>query len=244
MARKNKAPEQHKASGESGSGRWMLTYLDMVTLLFGVFVILYAMSQVDTNKMKAVAESLRMGFQGGATIDEGSLSGGRTIIEDLFPEGVRARRVRARITGLFRQEMLQKLIKVTEDERGVVVSLIGMDNFRPGSSELTEETQQLLEKMSLLLTEVEYPVRIEGHTDDEVQDNNGAGISASDWELGAKRSVNVILFLETRDVDPRKMSAVSFGSTRPLDREGTPESHALNRRIDIIIVTGEKLKVK
>ncbi|HQI21401.1 MAG TPA: flagellar motor protein MotB, partial [Leptospiraceae bacterium] len=144
MARKNKAPEQHKASGESGSGRWMLTYLDMVTLLFGVFVILYAMSQVDTNKMKAVAESLRMGFQGGATIDEGSLSGGRTIIEDLFPEGVRARRVRARITGLFRQEMLQKLIKVTEDERGVVVSLIGMDNFRPGSSELTEETQQLL----------------------------------------------------------------------------------------------------
>lgn len=244
MARKNKAPEEKKQSGESGSGRWMLTYLDMVTLLFGVFVILYAMSQVDQTKMQAVAESLRMGFQGGATIDEGSLTGGRTIIQDLFPEGVRARRVRERVTGLFRQEMLQRIIKVTEDERGIVVSLIGMDNFRPGSAELTEETQQLLDKMSLLLSEVEYPVRIEGHTDDEVQDNNAVSISASDWELGAQRAVNVILFLETRDVDPRKMSAVSFGSTRPLDREGTPESHALNRRIDIIIVTGERLKVK
>ncbi|MCE9596590.1 MAG: OmpA family protein [Spirochaetia bacterium] len=244
MARKNKVVEPPKQSGESGSGRWMLTYLDMVTLLFGVFVILYAMSQVDQKKMQAVAESIRMGFQGGRTMDEGMLSGGRTILEDLFPEGVRARHVKERITGLFRQEILTKLIKVTEDERGIVVSLVGMDNFRPGSAELTDETQELLEKMSLLLTEVQYPVRIEGHTDDEVQDNNATAISASDWELGAKRSVNVILFLETRDVDPHKLSAVSFGSTRPVDRDGTPESHALNRRIDIIIVTGDKIRMK
>ncbi len=59
MAKKQKQ-EEH-ASGESGSGRWMLTYLDMITLLFGVFVIMFAMSSIDKGKFQEVAQSLQLG---------------------------------------------------------------------------------------------------------------------------------------------------------------------------------------
>ena len=56
MARK-KAPE--KAPNHE---RWLVSYADFITLLFAVFVTLYAMSQVDKRKVEEVAASYRSAF--------------------------------------------------------------------------------------------------------------------------------------------------------------------------------------
>src|SRR5262245_21377896 len=56
---------EEKGGGvEFGSGRWMLTYLDMVALSFGVFVRMYAMRSQSKAKFEVVAESLRVAFMG------------------------------------------------------------------------------------------------------------------------------------------------------------------------------------
>jgi len=52
--------EQH-ADGEEG---WLVSYADMVTLLFGFFVILFSLSQQDENKMQAVGKKLAESFKG------------------------------------------------------------------------------------------------------------------------------------------------------------------------------------
>lgn len=56
MARK-KVEEEH-----TNHERWMVTYADMLTLLFVLFVVLYAMSQVDEAKYAALKEGLSEGF--------------------------------------------------------------------------------------------------------------------------------------------------------------------------------------
>jgi chemotaxis protein MotB len=46
------------------SERWLISYSDMITVLMALFIVLFAMSQVDTTKYDALRESLTMGFNG------------------------------------------------------------------------------------------------------------------------------------------------------------------------------------
>lgn len=64
MARKKK-PEKH-----ANHERWLVSYADFITLLFAVFVTLYAMSQTDKKKVDEVAASYRSAF--GITTGSGS----------------------------------------------------------------------------------------------------------------------------------------------------------------------------
>src|SRR5205814_8962976 len=47
-------PENHE--------RWLITYADMLTLLMVLFIVLFAMSQVDKKKFAALADGLKAGF--------------------------------------------------------------------------------------------------------------------------------------------------------------------------------------
>ena len=46
----------HKGGGHDNSERWLLTYADLITLLLGLFVILYAMSKIDAGKYAVIRE--------------------------------------------------------------------------------------------------------------------------------------------------------------------------------------------
>jgi len=61
--------------GEGGAERWLITYADMITLLLVLFIILYSSANLDLQKFRALAESLREGF--GATA-RGGAAGQRT----------------------------------------------------------------------------------------------------------------------------------------------------------------------
>src|SRR3954470_14276970 len=52
--------EGHDAS--HADERWLITYADMITLLMALFIVLYAMSTVDSTKFKALASSLKGAF--------------------------------------------------------------------------------------------------------------------------------------------------------------------------------------
>ena len=55
--RPRKKPEAHHVDE-----RWMASYMDMVTVLMCLFIVLYAMSTVDANKFEKLRNSLATGF--------------------------------------------------------------------------------------------------------------------------------------------------------------------------------------
>lgn len=55
--RGRKKPEAHHVDE-----RWMASYMDMVTVLMCLFIVLYAMSTVDANKFEKLRNSLATGF--------------------------------------------------------------------------------------------------------------------------------------------------------------------------------------
>src|ERR687889_136429 len=57
-----KRPKKHEEEEHENHERWLVSYADMVTLLMCLFIVLFAMSQVDREKFAALASGLSVSF--------------------------------------------------------------------------------------------------------------------------------------------------------------------------------------
>ena len=242
MAKKKREEEAHGQSAEAGSGRWMLTYLDMVTLLFGVFIILFAMSKVDQKKYDQVADSLQQAFTGGKTIAIGMQTGGRTIIESLRPQGVRSAEKLRQLAADILHHLKAKKVRVDETEEGLRIGLASDSYFAPGSAELKQNANlanlRLVNELIERLPE-QYSVRITGHTDNsplELNDVAGKGPRfGNNWELSTARATTIMYTLIKNGAEERRFTVAGRGEHDPIESNDTPEGRAYNRRVDIYI---------
>ncbi|MEO0294110.1 MAG: OmpA family protein [candidate division WOR-3 bacterium] len=129
-------------------------------------------------------------------------------------------------------------VEVDLEKEEISITLPCEKMFPPGSVELSEEGKRTLVRIANVLKEMgNREIRIEGHTD-------GSSISGSlkekyptNWDLSAKRAVNVVVFLvDEVGIDPRRLSAVAYGEFRPIASNETPEGRNKNRRIVIDIL--------
>ncbi len=84
MSSPNKRRRKHdEHEEEENSERWAVSYADMMTVLVGLFIVLYSISQVDQQKFEQLRDSLAMGFGNRApSVLEGS-SGALVGVEAL-----------------------------------------------------------------------------------------------------------------------------------------------------------------
>jgi chemotaxis protein MotB len=78
-AHRGRRKAHHHEEGEhENDERWLLTYADMITLLLALFMVLYAISSVNTTKLESLSRSLQEAFSGkvlpggSATIESGA----------------------------------------------------------------------------------------------------------------------------------------------------------------------------
>lgn len=72
MSAKRRRHEEHEE--HENHERWLVTYADMVTLLMVLFIVLFAMSQVDQKKFNALKDGLAAGFGQSTSVLDGSSS--------------------------------------------------------------------------------------------------------------------------------------------------------------------------
>lgn len=231
----------------------MVTYGDMVTLLLCLFVMLYTTGKATPQEVQIILSAFNNSlgfFTGGQTLSEGRLEEMGMNLETLpsQTQGRSLSQAKKQARSVFMPEIQTRRVRVTEDERGLVISLIGAEYFEPGSALLTPQIQDVLKRAAGLIKELNKFVRIEGYcSQDEVeylqgrQDvGNEERIYQNSWDLAGARAINTTVFLYNQDVPPDWLQSVSYGSYRPLadvGDTGTPEAAAHNRRIDIVILT-------
>lgn len=240
MARKKKKSE----SSSGGAPDWMVTYSDMVTLLLTFFAAMFNISEVDEIQLQQMISSLNnigMGAsEGGSTLTAGRNADlGNTIME--LPSMERGRSMstaKKKATSLFTPEIRSNKVRVSSDERGLVISLASDAFFASASARINiEETRDILLRLGTLLASEEVAgrkFRIEGHTDSIPTDPNGPW--ESNWELSTARSINVLKYLTDIGVDERRFQVAGFSDTVPIADNASPEGRAYNRRVDIIIL--------
>lgn len=230
-----------------GMMRWLLTYADMLTLLFALFVILFSMAQVDQEKLRAMAMALGNAF--GVKGQTSVLSAAATT--DTKPvvmqeSQVQLTTIREKVQKWMLQQKLEREIKVRFNERGLVISLM-TDKilFESGSSILLPRTQRVLSDIAELLKEVTNPVVVEGHTDDTPITNPSVKRKYNDnWDLSTSRAVNVLKYMIRKGLSPDRLSAAGYGSFKPLVPNIDDITRAKNRRIDIVVLKADLIEDK
>jgi chemotaxis protein MotB len=236
------------AEEEHPDERWMASYMDMVTVLMCMFIVLFAMSTVDANKFDQLRNSLATGF-GAVEIDRIDTAEGTVVPPELVDdeaEGFTPQQLalmeieeltelKEKIDQALILKELDDAVQYKLDERGLTVRMIGSETFfSPDRAELTKETIGVLDVIGPVLAPVDYGVSVEGHTA-QVRDLDP---DPQDWELSAKRSVNVLRYLvEDGGVAMDRIAATGFGESRPMTTGGSAEDLAMNRRVDIVILS-------
>ena len=236
--------KKKKREDKGAGGEWIVTYSDMVTLMLCFFVALFNPDDIDPTQLAALISSLNnigIGASiGGNTFSKGkSADLGNTIMA--LPSMDRGRTLGTairRATSLFTPEIRSNKVRLTQDERGLVISLASDAFFGPASAVINiEETRDILLRLGTLLESDEVrgrKFRIEGHTDSEATDPEGPW--PSNWELSTARSLAVLHYLTDIGVEENRFQVAGFADTMPISRDDTPEGMAYNRRVDVIIL--------
>jgi chemotaxis protein MotB len=128
---------------------------------------------------------------------------------------------------------------VTLSKKGdrIYVTLPEKIMFDSGSAEIKEEGVKVLEQIAEVLNEYEdHDIIVEGHTDNMPIGPSLQKIYPTNWNLAAIRAVNVVRYLEYLGIDPKRLSAASYGEHHPVADNSTEEGRALNRRIEIVLI--------
>ncbi|HAF07773.1 MAG: Flagellar motor rotation protein MotB [candidate division TA06 bacterium 32_111] len=117
------------------------------------------------------------------------------------------------------------------------IPILSDDLFNPGGYNLTKNGKGLLKKFSeVLLKDGDVEIIVEGHTDNDKIGSKMKNLIPTNWELSALRAINVLKFLkDSLKIKDKNLSAVAYGSSRPVADNSTPEGKKQNRRIELVI---------
>jgi chemotaxis protein MotB len=219
-----------KKEEHDNADRWLLTYADLITLLLGLFVILYAVSKIDGEKYNKMINAL-----GGVFGKEpvGVFQGSRVIVDpELSSVDAEREQIERKITAGI---PVDDAVSISQNERGVTVHIMDELLFSSGSAILKPGALTLLEDLSGVLRQIPQDIRVEGHTDNvPIQ----TPVFPSNWHLSVARAVNAAHFMVQRcNIAPERVSVVGYSEYRPLVPNVSDENRAKNRRVDIVIVT-------
>lgn len=198
---------------------WLLTYADIITLLFVFVLIILKVSNIDQNRFDELREGLSQTFlkQDVSTAFK-SLTEEMDLLKDRFNE-----------------------IQVKTTNKDIEITFADSSFYEIGSDNITENGFVKIEELLKILNTEDYKrffLEIEGHTDDVPIHNFEF---TSNWELSTARATNIVRTLEKSGIPSSRIRAIGYAASQPLaislDGAGEidPDKRGLNRRIVIKI---------
>jgi chemotaxis protein MotB len=262
-ARRHKKGGHHEEEHENEE-RWLVSFADMMTLLFCLFMVLFAISSVNTSKFEALQKALQNAFSGKI------LSGGQAVMEtgnDKQPnkpgtepplqamtplqamanssiesaqskavakENQDFRKLKERIDALVAKEGLTGKVETTVRKRGLVVELLTDNVF-------FDSGQAVLKPGALnLLDKLGEVLKAEQTHPIVVEGHTDSQPISnsqypSNWELSGARASSVIRTFASDGVPSGRLSGSLYGAEDPTASNATAEGRSRNRRVDVIL---------
>ena len=238
--------------------RWLVTYADVLTLMFVLFMVMFSISVVNTSKFEVLKETLQDAFSAGVA------DGGTSVLNEMaqtagvaVPEGAaiavatpaagadagaqaaealenaQLEAARRAIDAAVARAGMSDSVTTRIDRRGLWVRL-QTDGvlFDSGSAALRAEGARLLVPISATLAKLPNPVRVEGHTD---SNPIATAVYASNWELSGGRAAAVVRTVQAGGVPGGRLELSGFGDTRPISPNDTAAGRAANRRVEVLV---------
>jgi len=245
-------------SDHENQDRWLISYADLVTLLFAFFVVMYAVSAVNEGKYRVLADALGDAFgRTPAGVDTPvpnpradmplppELTQRTLKQQQALEEREHMKEVANNLLETVGPLVREGKVRVLQSRRGVTIEINANVLFKPGEAELQPESIDVLRAVATTLVREPFNLEITGHTDD-------VPISSpqfpSNWELSAVRASSVVRLFADSGIDPVRLYAIGREASQPVAPNATPEGRARNRRVELMILSslpdeGEEIPV-
>jgi chemotaxis protein MotB len=242
MARGRRKKAGHES--EHPDERWLVSYADMVTLLMALFIVMFAMANVNTSKYDALKQSLA------GALSPSLLPGGESVAEDGGAAAVQPtadpaqaaaqredddlKRLKERVDGYAASSGLSNKLLARVERRGLVITVLTDDLlFDSGSAVLRSEGHDLMHAIGdLLRRENDHRVVVEGYTD---TDPIATSQFPTNWELSTARASTVVRSFVEAGVAPQRLTAAGRAFLDPIASNATAGGRSTNRRVQIVL---------
>jgi chemotaxis protein MotB len=249
----NSQPSRRPKKSHVSQERWLVSFADFMTLIFALFVVLYATSKADLKKQAKAAHSIdsafsALGLFASASRDPAKSSTSSATDEAVIPMNIvmgedvlSPAKVKNDLDHI-RVELEQKLsnqvathsVSIQMGRDGLVISLREAGFFSSGSATPKPDSLATLHQIADSLGKTPYDLRIEGHTDN-IPIHTGE--FDSNWELSSARATRVArVFLDQDRFPAEHLSAAGYAEFHPVASNETDEGRAKNRRIDLVVL--------
>lgn len=259
MSKKRRKKKEHHEEHVDES--WLVPYADLLTLLLALFIVLYAMSSVDSKKFAALADVFSKEFQSGTGIfdypsptpvqieeesdldeqNDTSTESAKSLTEEELKEVQKQQdqqelsEIQDKVNSYIEDNKLGEKLETSLTDEGLLVSIRDNVLFASGNAEIRSQDRNIVSEISNLL--VMNPPRniiVSGHTDNVPISNANFD---SNWELSVTRAINFMkLLLENDELDPSTFSAKGYGEFNPIASNDTADGRERNRRVEILIM--------
>jgi chemotaxis protein MotB len=248
--RHEEEPENHE--------RWLVSYADFVTLLFGFFVVMYSISSVNEGKYRILSDALDEAFskqdiaERSDKIIEGEqrpttfqpiqldhlMTEQENKEEQLRVEIKEERRLLKRIAEQF-EDILepyidQKLVEVKRNDFWLELEMKSGMLFSSGEAQLSKSAIPLLKKIVEILRQTHNVLHVEGHTDNIPIDTVEF---PSNWDLSSARASNVVKEFVNDGINPARMAALGYGEFHPVADNKSVQGRFKNRRVVLVLIS-------
>ncbi|MBR8130037.1 OmpA/MotB family protein [Burkholderia ambifaria] len=200
------------------SGRWLISYADLITTLMVLFLALYVLQLAKYNALDARYQTLARHDGGAASV---------TAAESATPE-----RAPAWLTSLDALKTNGR-ISLVRASHGIEIGIDAKILFSVGDARLLPDATPVLSQIARALSEhATGDILVEGHTDSVPIAN---AKYESNWELSSARAGSVVRYLADRGVAPHRLAAIGRADTQPLVAGDDAPARARNRRVTIFV---------
>ena len=207
---------------EEKDSSWLISFVDILSLLITLFVLLLSFSHLtrhDTTPRITVANAHHSPAVKSVATSKETESPPSPAVPEAAPQ-------------LPIPENIRSMIDVVAT--GTEVNLVIKDDilFAEGSAELTPLGHSVLDGIAQTLKQNDYPVSVEGHTDN-VPIHTAQ--FPSNWELSSFRATNVARYFIQSGIATERLRAIGYADTRPVADNDSEAGRALNRRVSLVV---------
>lgn len=217
---------------------WLITYLDVITLILVLMVVMLSMSEPKGDKAPGDAPPTQ------ATDTPPKDAATEPALASIVPPvplpvtTPEERQPAPQTLNGFPLDQLGQDIEVVMNDDAVRFRISSEILFDSGAAALNGNSQPVLDRLiPLLNADPNLRLVVEGHTDSTpIQTER----FPSNWELSTGRAASVARYLIERGVAPQRVQASGFADTRPLAARDNPVDRVHNRRVELTMERSPK----
>ena len=239
--------------------RWLVSYADFITLLFGFFVVLYAFARADQKKQVQIPQAIDAAFKSLGLFGDSTRTPSRNSapaegkdhpaipMNIVMGETVLSpARIKDDLEAIHKDleqrlsnQIAQHTVAIQMGRDGLVISLREAGFFDSGSAVPRPETAKTLRQVAAALGRTPYDLRVEGHTDNIPIHTAEFD---SNWELSSARATHIARsLLDFHAIPANRLSAAGFAEFHPVNSNASPEGRANNRRVDLVVLPRSRI---